>query len=206
LTVVKGKLIIQTKIRRGEGATMIDVNELRKGVTFELDGELYKVLDYQHHKPGRGKAVIRTTILNLRTGVSIDKNFISGDRVQDIRLDHHTVQYLYSDGDLYYFMDTDTYEQPSLSAETLGEAVNYLTDGLTLELSTYEGEPIDIELPITVELEVVEAPPGFAGDTATGATKEVTLETGLKVQVPLFVEKGDHIKVDTRTGEYLTRV
>jgi elongation factor P len=185
---------------------MIDVNELRKGVTFELDGELYKVLDYQHHKPGRGKAVIRTTILNLRTGVSIDKNFISGDRVQDIRLDHHTVQYLYSDGDLYYFMDTDTYEQPSLSAEVLGEAVDYLTDGLTLELSTYEGEPIDIELPITVELEVVEAPPGFAGDTATGATKEVTLETGLKVQVPLFVEKGDHIRVDTRTGEYLTRV
>jgi elongation factor P len=185
---------------------MIDVNELRKGVTFELDGELYKVLDYQHHKPGRGKAVIRTTILNLRTGVSIDKNFISGDRVQDIRLDHHTVQYLYSDGDLYYFMDTDTYEQPSLSAETLGEAVDYLTDGLTLELSTYEGEPIDIELPITVELEVVEAPPGFAGDTATGATKEVTLETGLKVQVPLFVEKGDHIRLDTRTGEYLTRV
>ena len=185
---------------------MIDVNELRKGVTFELDGELYKVLDYQHHKPGRGKAVIRTTILNLRTGVSIDKNFISGDRVQDVRLDHHTVQYLYSDGDLYYFMDTDTYEQPSLSAEILGEAVDYLTDGLTLELSTYEGEPIDIELPITVELEVVEAPPGFAGDTATGATKEVTLETGLKVQVPLFVEKGDHIRVDTRTGEYLTRV
>jgi elongation factor P len=185
---------------------MIDVNELRKGVTFELDGELYKVLDYQHHKPGRGKAIIRTTILNLRTGVSIDKNFISGDRVQDIRLDHHNVQYLYSDGDLYYFMDTETYEQPSLSAETLGEAVNYLTDGLTLELSTYEGEPIDIELPITVELEVVEAPPGFAGDTATGATKEVTLETGLKVQVPLFVEKGDHIRVDTRTGEYLTRV
>ena len=185
---------------------MIDVNELRKGVTFELDGELYKVLDYQHHKPGRGKAVIRTTILNLRTGVSIDKNFISGDRVQDVRLDHHTVQYLYSDGDLYYFMDTETYEQPSLSAEILGEAMDYLTDGLTLGLSTYEGEPIDIELPITVELEVVEAPPGFAGDTATGATKEVTLETGLKVQVPLFVEKGDHIRVDTRTGEYLTRV
>jgi len=184
---------------------MIDVNELRKGVTFELDGELYKVLDYQHHKPGRGKAIIRTTILNLRTGVSIDKNFISGDRVQDVRLDHHTVQYLYSDGDLYYFMDTETYEQPSLSAEVLGEAMDYLTDGLTLELSTYEGEPIDIELPITVELEVVEAPPGFAGDTATGATKEVTLETGLKVQVPLFVEKGDHIRVDTRTGGYLTR-
>jgi elongation factor P len=185
---------------------MIDVNELRKGVTFELDGELYKVLDYQHHKPGRGKAVIRTTIRNLRTGVSIDKNFISGDRVQDVRLDHHVVQYLYSDGDLYYFMDTKTYEQPSLSAEILGEAVDYLTDGLTLELSTYEGEPIDIELPVTVELEVVEAPLGYAGDTATGATKQVTLETGLKVQVPLFVEKGDRVRVDTRTAEYLTRV
>jgi elongation factor P len=185
---------------------MIDVNELRKGVTFELDGELYKVLDYQHHKPGRGKAIIRTTIRNLRTGAIIDKNFISGDRVQDVRLDHHTVQYLYSDGDLYYFMDTKTYEQPSLSAEILGEAVDYLTDGLTLELSTYEGEPIDVELPVTVELDVVEAPPGYAGDTATGATKQVTLETGLKVQVPLFVEKGDRVRVDTRTGEYLTRV
>jgi elongation factor P len=185
---------------------MIDVNELRKGVTFELDGELYKVLDYQHHKPGRGKAIIRTTIRNLRTGAIVEKRFISGDRVQDIRLDHQAVQYLYNDGDLYYFMDTKTYEQPSLSAEILGEAVNYLTDGLILELSTYEGEPIDIELPVTVELEVVEAPPGFAGDTATGATKEITLETGLKVQVPLFVEKGDHIRIDTRTGEYLTRV
>jgi len=185
---------------------MIDVNELRKGVTFELDGELYRVLDYQHHKPGRGKAIIRTTIRNLRTGVSIDKNFISGDRVQDVRLDHHTVQYLYSDGDLYYFMDTKTYEQPSLSAEILGEAVDYLIDGLTLELSTYEGEPIDIELPVTVELGVVEAPPGYAGDTATGATKQVTLETGLKVQVPLFVEEGDRVRIDTRTGEYLTRV
>jgi elongation factor P len=185
---------------------MIDVNELRKGVTFELDGELYKVLDYQHHKPGRGKAIIRTTIRNLRTGAIVEKRFISGDRVQDIRLDHQAVQYLYNDGDLYYFMDTKTYEQPSLSAEILGEAMNYLTDGLILELSTYEGEPIDIELPVTVELEVVEAPPGFAGDTATGATKEITLETGLKVQVPLFVEKGDHIRIDTRTGEYLTRV
>jgi elongation factor P len=185
---------------------MIDVNQLRKGVTFEMDGELYRVLDYQHYKPGRGNAIIRTRLRNLRTGTTLDKNFASGDRVQDVRLDHHVVQYLYSDGDLYYFMDTKTYEQPSLSAEILGEAVDYLTDGLTLELSTYEGEPIDIELPVTVELEVVEAPLGYAGDTATGATKQVTLETGLKVQVPLFVEKGDRIRIDTRTGEYLTRV
>ncbi len=185
---------------------MIDVNQLRKGVTFELDGQLYKVVEYSHYKPGRGKAVIRTKIRNMRTGAIIDKTFPSGDKVQDVRLDHHTVQYLYSDGDLYYFMDTKTYEQSALSAEVLGEALKYLVDNLTLELSTYEGEPIDIELPITVEMEVTEAEPGFAGDTASGATKQVTTQTGLKVQVPLFVEAGDVIRVDTRTGTYITRV
>jgi elongation factor P len=184
---------------------MIDVNELRKGVTFEMDGELYKVLEYQHHKPGRGKAVIRTTIRTLRSGATIEKKFISGVRVQDIRLDHHTVQYLYHDGDLYYFMDTETYEQPALSGAVLGEAVSYLADGLILELSTYEGEPIDIELPITVDLKVTETEPGFKGDTASSATKPATLETGLVVPVPLFIEVGDVVRVDTRTGAYITR-
>ncbi|MFB0545524.1 MAG: elongation factor P [Anaerolineae bacterium] len=185
---------------------MINVNELRKGVTFEMDGELYRVLEYQHHKPGRGKAIIRTTIRNLRSGAIIEKNFFSGDRVQDIRLDHHTVQYLYSDGDLYYFMDTETYEQPALSAEVLGEAVRFLTDGLTLELSTYEGQPIDIELPTTVDLKVTETEPGFRGDTASSATKRATLETGLVVQVPLFIEIGDVVRIDTRDESYITRV
>lgn len=185
---------------------MIDVNQLRKGVTFEMDGQLYKVVEYSHHKPGRGKAVIRTKIRNMRTGTIIDKTFPSGDRVQDVRLDHRTVQYLYSDGDLYHFMDTGTYEQSALSAEMLGEAVQYLVDNLTLELSIYEGEPIDIELPITVDMEVTEAEPGFAGDTASGATKRVTTQTGLEVQVPLFVEVDDVIRVDTRTGTYITRV
>ncbi|MGQ9628133.1 MAG: elongation factor P [Anaerolineae bacterium] len=185
---------------------MIDVNDLRKGVTFTIDGELYRVLDYQHHKPGRGNAVIRTTVRNLRTGTIIEKKFISGDRVQDVRLDHHTVQYLYNDGDLYYFMDTETYEQPALPAEVLGDAVNYLTDGLTLELSTYEGEPIEIELPTAVELRVVKTEPGFKGDTASSATKPAKLETGLVIQVPLFIEEGEVVRVDTRTGEYVTRV
>jgi elongation factor P len=185
---------------------MIDVNELRKGVTFELDGELYRVLHYEHHKPGRGSATIRTKVRNLRSGATLEKTFSSGDRVQDIRLDHREVQYLYNDGDLYYFMDTETYEQPALSAETLGEALSYLTDGLTLKLSTYEGEPIDVELPITVELEVVETDAGVKGDTATGATKLATVESGLKVQVPLFVEEGDRIRIDTRDGSYITRV
>ncbi|MFN2219783.1 MAG: elongation factor P [Anaerolineae bacterium] len=185
---------------------MIDVNELRKGVTFTMDGELYKVIDYQHHKPGRGKAVIRTRLRNLRSGSTTDKNFTSGDRVQDIRLEHQTVQYLYSDGDFYYFMDTESYEQFPLPNAVLEDAKPYLVENTEIELSSYEGERLDVELPITVDLEVVEAPPGFAGDTAQGATKDVTLETGLVIQVPLFVEQGDILRVDTRSGRYLTRV
>ena len=185
---------------------MIDVNELRKGVTFTMDGELYRVIDYQHHKPGRGKAVIRTRLRNLRSGSTIDKNFISGDRVQDIRLDHQTVQYLYSDADFYYFMDNETYEQFPLSDALLEDIKPYLVENMELELSSYEGETLDVELPITVDLRVVEAPPGFAGDTATGATKEVTLESGLKLQVPLFIDEGDVLRIDTRDGRYVTRV
>jgi elongation factor P len=185
---------------------MIDVNELRKGVTFTMDGELYRVIDYQHHKPGRGKAVIRTRLRNLRSGSTIDKNFTSGDRVQDIRLDHQIVQYLYSDGDFYHFMDIETYEQFPLTDALLEDIKPYLVENAELELSSYEGERLDVELPITVDLRVVEAPPGYAGDTAQGATKEVTLETGLKLQVPLFVEEGDVLRIDTRDGRYITRV
>ena len=185
---------------------MIDVNELRKGVTFTMDGELYKVLEYQHHKPGRGKANIRTTLRNIRTGSTLQHNFISGDRVDDIRIERRGVQYLYNDGDFYYFMDTETYEQTTLSAAALGDQARYLKENLELSLTTYEDEPLDVELPTTVELEIVEAEVAVAGDTATGALKKVTLETGLKVQVPLFIEQGDVIRVDTRTGEYVTRV
>ena len=184
---------------------MIGVQELRKGVTFELDGSLYRVLSYDHYKPGRGGAIIRTKLRNLRTGATINKNFNSGDRVQDVRLDHQTVQYLYSDGDLHHFMNVETYEQPALSTEVLGDVVSFLKEGITVELELYEGEPINVEVPITVDLKVVEAPPGFAGDTATGATKDVVTETGFRVTVPLFVTEGDVIRIDTRTGEYLTR-
>ncbi|MCD6290729.1 MAG: elongation factor P [Anaerolineae bacterium] len=185
---------------------MIGVTEMRKGTVVEIDGELYRVLEYQHYKPGRGNAIIRTKLRNLRSGATIDRTFTSGDRVQDVRLDHHTVQYLYRDGDTYYFMDLETFEQPGLSAEMLGDAVNYLTEGVTVEMETYEGEPIDIQLPTTVDLKVVEAEPGFAGDTASSATKQVTVETGLTVQVPLFINEGDVIRVDTRDGSYVTRV
>jgi len=185
---------------------MIGVTELRKGVTFEVDGQIYRVLEYQHHKPGRGSATIRTKLRNLRTGTTLDRNFISGDRVQDVRLDHRTVQYLYNEGNLYYFMDMDTYEQPAISDELLGDAVKYLKAETVIDVLFNGGEPLDIELPVTVELEVTKTQPGLRGDTATGATKGATLETGLVVQVPLFVEEGDVIRVDTRTGEYLTRV
>lgn len=185
---------------------MIDVNDLRRGVTFELDRNIYKVLEYSHHKPGRGNATIRTKIRDLRSGAVLEKTFQSGERVQDIRLDHHVVQYLYTDGELYHFMDTETFEQPAIAKAVLGEAVNYLTDGQEVKLTFYEGEPIDVDLPTSVDLRVVQSEVAVKGDTATGANKTVTTETGLRVQVPLFVNQGDKIRVDSRTGAYITRV
>jgi elongation factor P len=185
---------------------MIPVTQLRKGVTFQVDDQLWKVLEYDHYKPGRGGAIIRTRLRNLRTGAVLNRTFPSGDKVQDISVDHQTVEYLYNDGDLYHFMDVETFAQPALPKETLIDVLPFLKDGTVLELELYEGEPIGIELPLTVELEVTDAPPGYAGDTATGATKEVTLETGHKLNVPLFVNTGDVLRIDTRSGEYLTRV
>jgi len=185
---------------------MIDVNDLRKGVTFEYDGELFKVLDYSHNKPGRGNATIRTKIRNLRSGATVEKTFQSGERVQDIRLDHHQVQYLYHDGDLYYFMDTETYEQPALSEQILGDSSHYLKDGMEVKLTLYNSEAIDIELPPTVDLKVVEAEVAVRGDTANAVNKWVTTETGLRVQAPQFVKVDDVIRVKTESGEYLTRV
>ena len=185
---------------------MIDVNDLRKGVTFEVDDQIFRVLEYSHNKPGRGNATIRTKLRNLKTGATIERTFQSGDRMQDIRLDHHVVQYLYNDGNLYYFMDTETYEQPALSTAMLGDNVNYLREGLEVKLTIYQDEPIEVEMPAAVELKVVQSDVGVRGDTANSANKLVTTEAGLKVQVPLFVNVGDTIRVDTRTGDYLTRV
>jgi len=185
---------------------VIDVNDLRKGVTFTMDGEIYKVLEYQHHKPGRGNAVIRTTLRNLRSGSTIQQNFTSGDRVQDIRIDKNRMQYLYNDGDFYHFMDVQTYDQMALPSAAMKDVAPYMKDNQEIEIAFYEGEPLDVNLPVTVELKVIQAEMAVAGDTATGATKQVTLETGLKVTVPLFVNVGDVIRVDTRNGAYLTRV
>lgn len=185
---------------------MIDVNDLRKGVTFEFDGKLYKVMDYHHNKTGRGNASIRIKAVDLRTGTTLEKTFQSGDRVQDVRLDFHTVQYLYNDGELYHFMDLDTYDQPALSKTVLGDNANYLNENMEIKLTFYQGEPIDVELPITVDMDVVEADVAVRGDTATGVNKKVKTNTGLEVSVPAFVNVGDRIRVDTRSGTYVTRV
>jgi len=185
---------------------MIDVNDLRKGVTFELDDGLYKVLEYSHHKPGRGNATIRIKARNLRTGSTLEKTFTSGDRVQEARLEYHNAQYLYTDGEIYYFMDTETFEQYPIRADILGESAGFLKEEMEVKLTFYGNEALDVELPTTVDLEVIKADIAVRGDTATGVTKTVTVETGVQVQVPSFVEEGNIIRVDTRSGSYVTRV
>jgi elongation factor P len=184
---------------------MIDVNDLRKGVIFEYDGTLFRVIEYTHHKPGRGNAIIRIKARNIRTGSTIEKTFSSGERVQDVRLDYHNVSYLYQDGDNYVFMDGETFEQPSIPASLVGDSAGFLKEGMEVKLTFYQNEALDIELPTSVDLKVVHADVAVRGDTATGVTKKVQVETGASVDVPMFVKEGDVIRVDTRTGAYLTR-
>ena len=183
---------------------MISGSELRKGVIIELDGKLYQVIEYQHVKMKR-TALARVKLRDIIDGHTMERTFQSNDKLVRARLDSRPMQYLYNDGNLYYFMDEESFEQMLLTAEQLGNALDYLKEGVSVEVSSYKGEVISIELPITVELEVVESEPGFKGDTATGGTKSVKLETGLTVHAPLFINEGDIIKVDTRTGTYLER-
>lgn len=185
---------------------MIDVNDLRKGVIFELDSNLYRVLEYSFNKPGRGNATIRIKARDLRKGTTLEKTFTSGERIKDVRLDFHNVQYLYNDGELFHFMDLETFEQPAISSSIIGEYAAFLKPEMEVKLTFFETEPLDIELPTTVDLEVTYAEPAVKGDTATGVTKKVTTETGAEVMVPYFVQTGDVIRVDTRTGDYVTRV
>jgi elongation factor P len=185
---------------------MIDVNDLRRGVTFTIDNDLFRVLEYSHHKPGRGNATIRVQVRNLRSGATREMTFTSGDRVQDIRLDTRPVEYLYADGEFLHFMDIETYDQPQIREDTFGDDAKYLIENLQIKLSFYEGEIIDYELPTTVEHEVMESEMAVAGDTVSGASKQIVTQTGLRVQVPLFVNIGDTIRIDTRNGAYVTRV
>ena len=185
---------------------MVSTSDLRKGIAIELDGELWQVLDYHHIKMGRGSAQVRIKLRNVKRGQTVERSFQAGDKWPRAYLDRRQVQFLYRDGSDFHFMDTESYDQFTLSAEQLDDAVNYLKDGMLVDRTSYQGETIGVELPITVDMVVTETEPGFAGDTATGARKLATVETGLVVQVPLFVGEGDTIRIDTRTGEYQTRV
>lgn len=185
---------------------MIDANELRKGTTFLLDGELFEVLEYQHYKPGRGNAIIRTKIRNMRSGSIIPKNFLNNHQFEDAPVERLTAQYLYSDGEYFHFMESESYEQHRVHRDRIAERAGFLKDGMEIALTIIGSEILGIDLPGTVELAVVEAEMAVIGDTATGATKTVVCETGLRVQVPLFVNVGDAIRVDTAEGKYQTRV
>lgn len=185
---------------------MISTGELKKGVVIELEGDLWQILDYHHIKMGRGSAQVRIKFRNVRKQSIVEKTFQAGEKFPRATMERRTAQFLFSDGDDYTFMDTETYDQFVITAEQLGDAKDYIKDGLQLDRVSYEGETLGVELPINLDLTVTETDPGFAGDTATGTRKPATLETGLVVQVPLFVSVGDVIRVDTRTGEYQTRV
>jgi elongation factor P len=185
---------------------MISTSDLRKGVVIELDGDLWQILDYHHLKIGRGSAQVRIKLRNVKRGATVERSFQAGDKWPRAQLDHRQIQFLYQDGNDYHFMETESYEQFSLTAEQLDDTVNYLKESMLLDRTSYEGETIGVELPVAVDLKVLETEPGFAGDTQTGARKPARLETGLTVQVPIFVNEDDTIRVDTRTGEYLTRL
>ncbi len=184
---------------------MISVNDFKTGVTIELDGQAYQVVEFQHVKPGKGAAFVRAKLKNVKSGGSIEKTFRGGEKVHRAHLDRREMQYLYNDGDDYVFMDNENYEQISISPEAMGDGVKWLLENMNIQVLFFQGNIIGIELPNFVELEVVDTEPSVKGDTATGATKNATLETGATVQVPLFVNTGDKLRIDTRTGEYMER-
>ncbi len=185
---------------------MIDAGELRKGVVVELDGEIYQILEYQHVKMQQRQPVIKLKLRGVRNGNFIERNFQSGDKVATVFLEHRPVQYLYNDGHLYYFMDNETYEQTVLTPAQIGDDKRFLREGSVLEILTCKGNTVAVELPASVELRVTETEPGFKGDRATAGTKQAKLETGVTIQVPLFIDSGDIVKINTRTGAYSEKV
>jgi elongation factor P len=184
---------------------MISSNDFRNGVTIEYDGQVWQVIEFQHVKPGKGSAFVRTKLKNLITGGTVERTFNAGERVAMARVERREMQYLYESGGEYTFMDTETYDQLQLTADQVGDGVKYLKENMVCYVVLYNGQSIGVELPNSVELTVVETDPGLRGDTATGGTKPAKLETGAVVKVPLFVETGEKIIVDTRTGQYLGR-
>ena len=184
----------------------ISTNDLKNGITLQLDNGLFTVVDFQHVKPGKGGAFVRTKLKNARTGAVLERTFNAGVRVEQAIVDKRDMQFLYRDGDDYVFMDSVSYEQVPVPPAALGDAANYLVEQMTANLTTFEGEIVQVEIAPSVELAIAETEPGVQGDRVSGARKPATLETGLVIQVPLFVNPGDRVKVDTRSGEYLTRV
>ncbi len=185
---------------------MISTNDFKTGLTIELDGDIVQVVDFQHVKPGKGSAFVRAKLKNIRTGAVVERTFNAGEKVPRAHLDRREMQYLYNDGESYFFMDNESYEQMSISKQQLGEAIKFLKENTNVYVLLYQGSVIGVDLPNFVELEVVETSPGIKGDTASGGSKPATLETGAVVQVPFFVEVGDVLQIDTRTGNYLKRV
>lgn len=186
-------------------ADVISVNDIRNGSNIELDGQIFKVVEFLHVKPGKGAAFVRTKLKNIRTGGVVERTFNAGERVGKAELERREYQFLYSGANEYTFMNTESYEQVTLTAEKLGDQKFFLLENMLVYIMFYGNEVLDVELPNTVELAVVETEPGFKGDTATGGTKPAKLETGYLVQVPLFIETGTKLKIDTRTGAYLGR-
>jgi elongation factor P len=184
---------------------MISVNDFRNGLTIEVDGEIYRVLEFQHVKPGKGAAFVRSRLRNLRNGNIVEKTFRAGEKVERAQIDNRKMQYLYSTGDTYIFMDTETYEQVELSAKQIEYELKFLKENMEVSVIMYQGETIGVELPNTVVLTVVETEPGIKGDTVSGGTKSAKLETGLVVQVPLFVNEGDKLIINTADGTYVSR-
>ncbi len=185
---------------------MISAGDLRNGVTMEYEGEVYSVLEFQHVKPGKGAAFVRTRLKNIKTGAVVEKTFRPTEKMSKAHIDRQDMQYLYTDGELYHFMNNETFDQIALNASDVGDALKFVKENETVKILSHDGNVFGIEPPLFVELEITETEPGFAGNTAQGATKPAIVETGASVQVPLFINQGEIIKIDTRTGEYLSRV
>ncbi|MCI9338891.1 MAG: elongation factor P [Lachnospiraceae bacterium] len=185
---------------------MISAGDFRNGITIEYDNNVYQIIEFQHVKPGKGAAFVRTKLKNIKSSGVIEKSFRPTEKFPQARIDRKDLQYLYEDGDLYYFMDTESYEQMALSKDTVGDALKFVKENEMCKICSHNGSVYSVEPPLFVELEITDTEPGFKGDTATGASKPATVETGAQVAVPLFVNQGDKIKIDTRTGEYLSRV
>ncbi len=184
---------------------MISAGDFRNGMCFEMDGQVFTVVEFQHVKPGKGAAFVRTKYKNVKTGSVVERSFNPNEKFEQAQLDRNDMQYIYADGDLYYFMDQESYEQRPISAAAIGDSIKFLKEEMICKVLSYKGEVFSVELPITVELEITDCEPGVRGDTTNNATKNATLETGAVVKVPLFVNQNEIIRVDTRTGEYIER-